>query len=534
VRALLSFAVAAVAVIVQVTIVDRIAFPGGTGPDLVLLATAALGLANGPLVGALTGFWAGLALDVAPPGSHLVGQNALVFCLIGYLCGLAQGGYGVEPSRELGVPAGRPSEPTGHTALFEIAVMAVAAVCGEALASLLGAMLSDPRVTWPAIKHVLPVAVLYDLVLCPFVLFAIAAVLRLAPTRADRDRAAWPSLATQTPVPGAVRQLGTGEPPRLRLSDRGKGEGWVGGVSGQGAGRTAAKREPRLNLGRSGSLSGAALGAAYAAGGSRRGPGTVGAPIKLRGLKGSTTVPPRGGPGSGPAGGLNGGPVKVRFSGRSRAGVLGGSLLGGSASGTAALRSSRFGRSRMGRSLLGGSVFSRSSSVLNRPAPASRSVPLSGSALLGRSSFLGRWPFPGRTSWLSGPSALARSGGVRPGAGRTAAHAPRFSKGSSLAALRRPARSSSTLPKSPGRGWLRRTSSRSGTTGQRAMRRRTMGRRAFGRGASGQGVMGPGYTAASTPRLRTGRSARFGSVRLHMPRPKNPKAKRFRRTGGYR
>jgi rod shape-determining protein MreD len=512
VRALFSFAIAAVAVVVQVTIVDRIAFPGGTGPDLVLLTVAALGLANGPLVGALAGFWAGLALDVAPPGSHLVGQNALVFCLIGYLCGLAAD-----------QPAGEGVPEQGHTALFEILVMAAAAVCGEALASLLGAMLSDPRVTWPAIKHVLPVAVLYDVVLCPFVLFAVAALLRLVPSRDDRDRAAWPSLATQPPMPGAVRQVGTGDSPRLRLSDRGKGEGWVGGARGQGAGRPAAKREPRLNLGRSGSLSGAALGAAYAASGTRRGPGTFGAPPKLRGLKGSSNLQTRAGQGSALAG-INGGPVKVRFGARPRAGVLGGSLLGGSVSGTAGLRNSKFGRSRMGRSLLGGSVFSRSSSVLNRPAPASRSAPLGQSALLGRSSFLGRSPFLSRSSWLSKPSSSGR-GMLRPGANGTTGHAPRFSKGSSLArltaALRRSARPSSTLPKSPGRGWLRRTSSRSGATGKGVMRRRTMGRRAFSRDASSRTARGRGYTGASTPRL-------------HMPRPKNPKAKRSRRTGGYR
>ena len=88
IRGLLSFVVVLVAVIVQITIVARIAFPGGAGPDLVLIAVAALAIANGPLIGSLTGFWGGLALDVAPPGSHFVGQNALVFCLVGYACGL--------------------------------------------------------------------------------------------------------------------------------------------------------------------------------------------------------------------------------------------------------------------------------------------------------------------------------------------------------------------------------------------------------------------------------------------------------------
>ena len=83
-RALISVVVVAVTVVLQLTVVDRIAFPGGAGPDLVLLVVAALALAGGPMAGVLTGFLAGLALDVAPPGSHFVGQNALVFCLVGY------------------------------------------------------------------------------------------------------------------------------------------------------------------------------------------------------------------------------------------------------------------------------------------------------------------------------------------------------------------------------------------------------------------------------------------------------------------
>ena len=221
VRGLISFAAVAVAVIVQLTIVNRIAFPGGTGPDVVLLAVAALALAGGPLTGALIGFWAGLALDVAPPGSYLVGENALVFCLIGYLCGLARD----VPNSE-GVPE------QGHTALFEIVVTAVAAVCGEALTVALGKMLSDPRISVPAIRHVLPVAAAYDVLLCPFVLYAAAAVLRLAGTpRSQRDRAAWATPAARSPAgatQGAIRQVSGGNTPRLRLSERGKGEGLTG------------------------------------------------------------------------------------------------------------------------------------------------------------------------------------------------------------------------------------------------------------------------------------------------------------------
>src|SRR5690242_12453864 len=336
VRAVISVVVVAVTVVLQLTIVNRIAFPGGAGPDLVLLVVAALALAGGPMAGVLTGFLAGLALDVAPPGSHFTGQYALVFCLVGYFCGLlADDGSG--------------DAEQGHTALFEIVVVAAGAVCGEALLALLGVMLSDPRVTWPAITNVLPAAVAYNVLLCPFVLYAVAAALRLGGARGESRRAGWSPSQARTPAPGAsqgaIRQLAAGNTPRLRLSERDKGPG---GLRGPGAVRATARREPQLKLGRPGQRSPAGLGAAFASAGAR---------------------------------GLGAGTARVRFGGRRREGVLGGSLLGGSRSagrggsarlGSAGLGSSRLGSSRlgssrlgisrfggssMGRSLLGGSVF---------------------------------------------------------------------------------------------------------------------------------------------------------------------------------
>ncbi len=520
VRGLISFAAVAVAVIVQLTIVNRIAFPGGTGPDVVLLAVAALALANGPLAGALIGFWAGLALDVAPPGSYLVGENALVFCLIGYLCGLVRD----VPNSE-GVPE------QGHTALFEIVVTAVAAVCGEALTVALGKMLSDPRISVPAVRHVLPVAAAYDVLLCPFVLFAAAAVLRLAGP--PRDRAAWATSAARSPAAtpqGAIRQVSGGNTPRLRLSERSAGEGLTGPRSPWGArgprGPASAKREPRLKLGHSGSL-----GAAYATSGSRRGPGLSG------------TM----------AGALGGGAAKVKFGTRRGEGVLGGALgglggaksgLGGAKSGLGGasralnsslarsrLNSSRFGRSRMGRSLLGGSVFSRSSSALRAPARPMRHASIGRSSFLGRSPAfgrspaLGRKPSPGRVSALGRTFTLRRTAGrMRSPGGSAAGYAPRVGKPGPLArladALRRPAwhqprlrprqtaSRQSIRTRSPGRGWLRRSSPRLGPAGR-------------------------GWAARRAPRLGT-------RTRLHMPRPKRPKGskgsgwKKRWRTGGYR
>jgi rod shape-determining protein MreD len=480
VRGLISFVVVAVTVIVQLTIVDRIAFPGGAGPNLVLLAVAALALAGGPLTGVLTGFWAGLALDVAPPGSHFVGQNALVFCLIGYACGLLADDSSGDAAEQ------------GHTALFEIVVTATGAVCGEVLAALLGVMLSDPRVTWPAIRNVLPAAVAYDVLLCPFVLYAVAAALRLAGARGEGRRAGWSANQVRAPVPGAnqgaIRQLAGGDVLRLRLSDRDKGSGAVAGLRGPGAGRPPARREPRLKLGRAGPR--------------------------------SSTAAYRDGPGAGAA--------RVRFGGRRREGVLGGSLLGSASPGGSALRGSglggsgslglggsMFGSSSMGRSLLGGSVFSRSSSALGpssalghrfgRPAVFGRSAPL------GRSSSLRHQGNPMRSA-----------GGGRAG------HAPRFSRGGSLTRLTGSLRGS-TGPKSPGRGWLRGASSRGHSPGRNSLGGTSLSRRAFGRRRMGGDLRRLRVWAGpSTPRLK---AARTGSVRLRMPRPK---AKRRWRTGGYR
>jgi rod shape-determining protein MreD len=527
VRWLISVLAAGLAVIAQVTIVGRITFPGGTGPDLVLLAVVALALAGGPLLGSLIGFSAGLALDVAPPGSHFVGEDALVFCLIGYLCGLAA----ENPASE-GVPE------QGHTALFEIVVTAVGAVCGEALMALLGVMLSDPRVTWSAIKHVLPVAAGYDVVLAPFALYAAAAVLRLAGTPRESRRAALSSLsaggAVAAATQGALRPAPRREPdlklgnlrgqsaalrpspksapmrePDLKLGNlRGQSAALrpspksapmrepdlkLGNLRGQSAalrpspksapmrepslklgnlrGQSARskprpRREPNLRLGRGGTLGGSALGAAFA------------------------------GQGGGVASAL-GSPARVRFSSRSQGGVLGGSLLGGSLGGSPRMRSSRFGSTRMGRSLLGGSVFSNSGSALGRPATQSRPAspgrsgflgrPRLGSSWLGRSPGLGRSSSPSPSSFTGRPSSWRRTGKLMrssPG-GSAAGHTPRFSRGSALTrlagALRGPAR-----PK-------------------QAVTRRSLGQSALGSSALASSARGSSALGGPARRKRPGR-----------------------------
>jgi rod shape-determining protein MreD len=537
VRAVISVVVVAVAVVLQLTIVNRIAFPGGAGPDLVLLVVAALALAGGPMAGVLTGFLAGLALDVAPPGSHFTGQNALVFCLVGYFCGL------------LADDASGDAEQ-GHTALFEIVVTAAGAVCGEALLALLGVMLSDPQVTWQAITNVLPVAVAYNVLLCPFVLYAVAAALRLGGARGESRRAGWSPSQARTPAPGAsqgaIRQLAGGSAPRLRLSERDKGPGSIGGLRGPGAVRPIARREPQLKLGRPGQRSTASLGAAFAPAGlgagtarvkygGRRREGVLGGSL----LGGSRSAGRDGSVRRGSAG-LGSRGLGSRGLGSSRLGSsrLGSSRLGSSRLGSSRLGSSRlgisgFGGSSMGRSLLGGSVFSRKSSS-----------PLSRSAVFGRSAPLG----------LASPF---RHRGNLAGGGLTG-HAPRFSRGNVLTRLTSALRRSGG-PKSPGRGWLRGVSSRgafsrrgslgSGSPGSASMSRRAFGGRRIGRSLAGRNLAGRNLAGRNLADGNLGRRSlaggslggrglggrrglgHTGSPRLRMPRPKS---RRRWRSGGYR
>ncbi len=65
-RVLLATAAVLAAVLIQVTVLNNVPFPGGSGPNLVLVTVVAMALAAGPRDGAIMGFAAGLALDIAP------------------------------------------------------------------------------------------------------------------------------------------------------------------------------------------------------------------------------------------------------------------------------------------------------------------------------------------------------------------------------------------------------------------------------------------------------------------------------------
>lgn len=218
-----------VAVTVQLALVNRVPLPGHTAPDLVLLVVAAVAASTGPMSGMLAGFAGGLALDVAPPASHLAGEYALVFCLAGYFVGRARNAIIYATG--------------GLTMLTGLTLVALGTAAGEAGKAALGRLLSDQEVTTAAIRHVLPGAIIYDLLLSPFVYWLVSLALRRpAPERAPRPEFTQVASAFRIASAG-----GLGAVPKLRLARS---------IPPQARAPSRAEPKLRLSSGRSSPLSG--------------------------------------------------------------------------------------------------------------------------------------------------------------------------------------------------------------------------------------------------------------------------------------
>lgn len=157
-RSALAVAMVIVAVALQVTLLSRLPLPGAT-PDLVLVTVVALALAHGPGFGLTTGFGAGLAIDLVPPADHEIGRWALVLAVLGYAAGLVAG-------------------ESRRSAFLPVLVVAAAAGASVLLYAGVGALISDPQVTWVAVTALVPTAVLYAVVLSPFVVSAVLALVQ--------------------------------------------------------------------------------------------------------------------------------------------------------------------------------------------------------------------------------------------------------------------------------------------------------------------------------------------------------------------
>jgi rod shape-determining protein MreD len=159
-RWLLYALVLGTALLVQVTALDRLPFPGGGRPQLLVVSVVAVALTCGPLRGAVIGFVAGLFADVVPPGDSTLGRIALVLAVTGYLAGLFE-------------------EVEERSVLLPLGLVILATVWVGFGYTLIGSMVAGGGgADWHELLRSLPSAVLYDVVLTPFVIPFVATLVR--------------------------------------------------------------------------------------------------------------------------------------------------------------------------------------------------------------------------------------------------------------------------------------------------------------------------------------------------------------------
>ncbi|NYI06631.1 rod shape-determining protein MreD [Allostreptomyces psammosilenae] len=223
----LSTLLVVVSLVFQVTVLARLQLPGAV-PDLLLIVVVSLALVLGPRAGSLIGFGAGLLADLAPPADHAAGRFALVMCLVGYLAGLF-----------------RQDASAARSPVGPILMVGVAAVVATALNAGVGFLTGELTGSESGIGGLILTAVLYDLLLAPFVVPWVMALAR----RTQPDPTAIPSLGGAagqvpgtTPLAGRPGRSGRTAPVRVRLGGRRIGGGRLGVGRVGRMGRKEAKR----------------------------------------------------------------------------------------------------------------------------------------------------------------------------------------------------------------------------------------------------------------------------------------------------
>ena len=161
-RLLLSVAAVLTALVLQSTVLARLPLPGGA-PDLLLVLVVAFALAEGPRSGTLTGFAAGLLADLG--ADHELGRTALVLALVGYGAGLVRDdpSYGASGERSTLVP---------------FVVVGLSAAAAVTVYAVEGLLLGDARITGGAWLSALLGTVPYCVLLTPFVVPVVGALVR--------------------------------------------------------------------------------------------------------------------------------------------------------------------------------------------------------------------------------------------------------------------------------------------------------------------------------------------------------------------
>ena len=156
-----------VALVVQVTLFPHLAWHGIV-PNLCLLVVVAAALTVEAPFALLLGFAAGLTLDLAPPADHVAGRWALALTIAAFL-------------------AARVRQDVRPTALAVVGTVAAASFVATSLFALSGVLLSDPTMSISGLLEVVLVAVVWDVLLTPFVLPPLMRLFsRLSPQWATR------------------------------------------------------------------------------------------------------------------------------------------------------------------------------------------------------------------------------------------------------------------------------------------------------------------------------------------------------------
>jgi rod shape-determining protein MreD len=154
-----------VALVLLVAVFPHLAWDGIV-PNFCLLVVVAAALVRGPGFAATLGFFAGLALDLAPPADHVAGRWALALVIVGYVAGLMR-------------------QDTRSSASTVVATVAAASFIGTSVYALSGVVLGDAVAGGGDLLRVILVALLWDVLLTPLVLPGVMRLLtRLEPARA--------------------------------------------------------------------------------------------------------------------------------------------------------------------------------------------------------------------------------------------------------------------------------------------------------------------------------------------------------------
>jgi rod shape-determining protein MreD len=138
------------ALVIQSTVLEQLTFLGVT-PQLVLIVVVSLAYLDGPRVGIVTGFAAGLLLDLQLPEGAIVGISPLIYVMLAYAVG-ALSDYQISESVLIPVMS-----VTVVSAVAEFGYAGLAIILGQRWVSL----------TYTA--KIAGLVVLYNTLLAPFV-----------------------------------------------------------------------------------------------------------------------------------------------------------------------------------------------------------------------------------------------------------------------------------------------------------------------------------------------------------------------------